>query len=57
MELGGELPIELSTGAGAVNLDARGDDASLSVSQDSVKDMILWKVMSVAADVLEADNA
>jgi len=47
----------LPTGAGAVDLDARGDDASLSVSQDSLKAMILRKVISVTADALEAATA
>ena len=57
MERKGEVPIQLSTGARAVNLDARGDDASLSVSQYYVKAMILRKVISVTADALDAANA
>jgi len=57
LEREGDVPIELSTGTGAVDLDARGDDASLSVSQDSAKGMILRKIISVAADESEAANA
>jgi len=47
-----EVPVALSTGAGDVNSDARGDDASVSVAQDSVKAMIVHKVISVTADAL-----
>jgi len=57
LEREGDVPIELSTGTGAVDLNARGDDASLSVSQDSAKGMILRKIISVAADESEAANA
>ena len=48
----GEVPIALSTGSRDVNSDARGDDASVSVAQNSVKAMILHKVISATADAL-----